>query len=301
MVLENEPKYVDANKLTDFNIHASRARSSILEYTYIFRWKRNGLVTPGEEQETGEEADGNNTMEDQGEVEPRLREASLHIEDVAMSNSHSQTSSSMRHDGKREFQVKPPQSDKTEQQFGRGEDRGILTDFDPTDPGATTQNNSQNGPQPQRRGAYSSPYLAAPPAGSDGQQSPDGVQDDGVHQASLTGGTMSSSTTTHQYNNHDQGQYDFDRWAETQTFNLLHPFYVPEMLDPSSNASMADLLQGQVPSPFDLEYFEWNDNGVGATSAAGEEAAAAAAVQFGPATGLGSLSSSTGIGFPYMD
>ncbi|KAH7148987.1 hypothetical protein B0J13DRAFT_295137 [Dactylonectria estremocensis] len=48
-ILEDEPKYLDTSKLTNFTINAVYARASILEFTGILRSKGDGYVKPGEE------------------------------------------------------------------------------------------------------------------------------------------------------------------------------------------------------------------------------------------------------------
>ncbi|KAH7148209.1 hypothetical protein EDB81DRAFT_791762 [Dactylonectria macrodidyma] len=48
-ILEDEPKYLDTSKLTNFTINATYARASILEFTGILRSMGDGYVKPGEE------------------------------------------------------------------------------------------------------------------------------------------------------------------------------------------------------------------------------------------------------------
>ncbi|KIX03502.1 uncharacterized protein Z518_07055 [Rhinocladiella mackenziei CBS 650.93] len=49
IILENEPKYIDARKLTSFKANAPQAQASILEFNAILRSKNDGYVKPGEE------------------------------------------------------------------------------------------------------------------------------------------------------------------------------------------------------------------------------------------------------------
>lgn len=61
-ILENEPKYADPKKLTNFKMNATNARASILEYTRILRSERDGCARPGEEDALRIEEDGTGNM-----------------------------------------------------------------------------------------------------------------------------------------------------------------------------------------------------------------------------------------------
>ncbi|KAJ4256835.1 hypothetical protein NW762_008931 [Fusarium torreyae] len=47
--ISNEPKYADISAFTDFEIDASLAKSSILEFTGLLRSAEHGYLKPGEE------------------------------------------------------------------------------------------------------------------------------------------------------------------------------------------------------------------------------------------------------------
>lgn len=87
VILEGEPLNVDIHNLTGFKIHATYARSSILEFGAVVRNKEGGFAKPGEV------ADDLGIHDDEAGNESRSRASTWPLDD---------------HDGK--FETKAPRS-----------------------------------------------------------------------------------------------------------------------------------------------------------------------------------------------